>query len=186
MADSKIDPAETNEEPGAPEDAEGQQEQEQETPAEGTKEEPEEGGDEEEIPTEVLQKELTRARQEAAKYRTSLRDAEKRLSEAKTQEDIDSAVASLQTTVTDLERNLAVANAARTYKIPDDYLEFIKGESEDEINESAKKLAALTSRVEDGDDIDDLRGGLNPSRRRTDSGASPRELADRYIPRGRH
>lgn len=183
MADTTVDPTGNTEEeqPGAEStETEGQEEQAEETTE--VEEEPEEDPAND-LP-EWAQKELTKARQEAARYRTSLRDAEKKLAEAKTQEDIDAAVADVRNAAAEVERDLLIERAIRSNGLTDDDLEFFEGIHDSEAIEArAKKLAARTSQ-NNGDDIDDLRGGLDPSRRRNDREMNP-ESVQRIIPRGR-
>src|SRR5690606_39507069 len=80
--------------------------------------------------------------QEAARYRTSLRDAEKKLSEAKTQEDIDAAVAEVRQAQADIERDLHVERALRAHGLTDEDREFFDGLYDVEaITARAEKLA---------------------------------------------
>src|SRR5690606_11658747 len=173
-ADSTTNPTTTeDEQPGAEVTEEQGTEQAQETNEEEQTEEREDESPESQLP-EWAQKELTKARQEAARYRTSLRDAEKKLSEAKTQEDIDAAVAEVRQAQADIERDLHVERALRAHGLTDEDREFFDGLYDVEaITARAEKLAARTSRSNDEDDIDDLRGGLNPGRRRHDAEVTP-------------
>src|SRR5690606_19458842 len=78
VADSTTNPTTTeDEQPGAEVTEEQGTEQAQETNEEEQTEEQEDESPESQLP-EWAQKELTKARQEAARYRTSLRDAEKK------------------------------------------------------------------------------------------------------------
>lgn len=186
MADSTTNPTTTeDEQPGAEVTEEQGTEQAQETnEEEQTEEQEDEESPESQLP-EWAQKELTKARQEAARYRTSLRDAEKKLSEAKTQEDIDAAVAEVRQAQADIERDLHVERALRSHGLTDEDREFFDGLYDVEaITARAEKLAARTSRSDDEDDIDDLRGGLNPGRRRHDTEVTP-EWVNKIRPRGR-
>lgn len=85
------------------------------------------------------------ANREAAARRVALREAEEKLSKAKTPEEFEAAVneikASEQKLTVDLERE----RAARKHKLDDELVEFLTGKTADEIEAQAAKLAGLKS-----------------------------------------
>lgn len=112
---------------------------------------------EDELP-EWARKKLTDANAEAANYRTKLREAEAKLSAAKSPEDFEAAKAELAGQVKELERKVVVANAARKFELPDELAELLKGESPEELEAHAKKLQKFAAPK----DPESLGGGLNP------------------------
>jgi hypothetical protein len=106
-------------------------------------------------------KELTKVRGEAANYRTRLRDAETKLAEAKTPEEVAAAVADLQTKNAELERNLLVTSVAMKHKLPDDLAALLQGDNEEALTKHAKVLAKYAPAEEDSDP-ESLSGGLTP------------------------
>jgi hypothetical protein len=141
----------TTEAPEATEDA-----TKQETENEGATED---GKSEEDLDPKVLRKLLTDTRAEAANYRTKLREAETKLSEAKTPEDIEQAVADLKAQNEALERAVLVANVAREFELPSELAELLKGDDEAALKQHAKSLQKYVT----PDTPDSLDGGLNPS-----------------------
>lgn len=133
-----------------------------ETPAETTppvvEEKPEEKPKEEELSPEVLRKELTAARAEAANYRTKLRDAEAKLSGAKTPEEFETAKAELSAKVAELEKAVVVATVARKFELPSELAEVLQGNTPEELEAHAKKLAKFAV----APDPKNLKGGLDP------------------------
>ncbi|MFD6636763.1 hypothetical protein ACFWDN_13210 [Micromonospora chalcea] len=132
---------------------------------EGTSTEAEEKDDEKdddgtaELPKWAREK-LTKANAEAANYRTRLREVEKKLSEAKTPEDFETATKELREANVNLERQLLRERVARKAGLPDDLAERLQGATQEELEADAKKLqkyAAAPSTT------GDLRGGLDPS-----------------------
>lgn len=82
------------------------------------------------------------ANREAASRRVALREAEDKLKEAKTPEEVQAAVADLSTKAAKLEAELARERAARKHGLSDDVLEFLTGTTEEQIEAQAAKLAA--------------------------------------------
>lgn len=83
------------------------------------------------------------ANREAASRRVALREAEEKLSAAKTPEEFEAAISEFKTGQAKLEADLARERAARKHGLDDDLLEFLTGKSEDEIEKQAEKLAKL-------------------------------------------
>lgn len=119
-------------------------------PQEGAKEEAPDRGDE--LP-EWAQKERSQLRSEAARYRTernelrtSVEDMQKKLSEAKTQEDIDAAVSEWKGKVEQLEaaaqREKDVISALEAARLSPEYAEFLHGNTAEELKTSAERLAS--------------------------------------------
>lgn len=86
---------------------------------------------------------VERANSEAASRRVALRDAEDKLKEAKTPEDVQAAVKEFADKANALEVSLAKERAARKHKLADDVLEFLTGATEEQIEAQAAKLASL-------------------------------------------
>lgn len=109
-------------------------------PAGETKTDPWEGIPEEWAWTKAA---VERANNEAASRRVALRDAEDKLKDAKTPEEVQAAVKNFADKTAELETTLAKERAARKHKLDDDVLEFLTGTTEEQIEKQAAKLAAL-------------------------------------------
>ncbi|SNS50276.1 hypothetical protein [Actinacidiphila glaucinigra] len=133
----------------------------------------ESGQSEDELP-DWARKELVKVRGEAAGYRTRLRDAETKLSAAKSPEEFESALAEVKTENARLERSLLVTKVASKYELPDLLSESLKGETAEELETHAKALQALLTPTAP----ESLGGGLNPSDE-DDGEMDPRKLARR-------
>lgn len=139
------------------------------TPAEETppaeNETPPEGGKpaEEEKPAltvEELQAEVEKTRREAANYRTRLRDAEAKLADAKTPEDIEAAVTEFREANARLEREILVTKVSAKYALPAELAARLQGADEAALDADAKALAALI--VTPKSTPASLSGGLTP------------------------
>jgi hypothetical protein len=129
---------------------------------------------EEELP-DWARKELAKVRGEAAGYRTRLRDAETKLSEAKTPEEVEAALADVKTKNAELERSLVVASVARKYDLPEELAGRLRGATPEELEADAKALQALVTPAAPPA----LGGGLTPSDDEDDGEMDPRKLARR-------
>lgn len=107
---------------------------------------------------EWARKALTKANGEAANYRTRLREAEQRLSSAKTPEEFEAATQELAQKNAELERNLLTTKVATKYDLPDDLAERLRGNTPEELEADAKRLASLLGPKEP----ERLSGGLSP------------------------
>lgn len=155
---------------------EGQEPAADETPAEDATDEPDTKPDEDEAALpEWARKRLAKANGEAAKYRTSLREAEAKLKDAKTPEEFQAAVADLSKANHALERELVAAK----FGLPDKLAARLEGATREELEADAKELKALLPSPVDDVDARDLKGGLSP-----DSGdsadADPAKLAAQW------
>ena len=83
------------------------------------------------------------ANREAAARRVALREAEEKLSKAKTPEEFEAAVNEIKTSEQKLTVDLERERAARKHKLDDDVLEFLTGTTAEQIEAQAAKLAAL-------------------------------------------
>jgi len=110
---------------------------------------------------EWYERELTRTRNEAAGYRTKLRDAETRLTDAKSQADIDAAVADIKTENAKLERDLLVATVGAG--LPDELRVLLQGTTEAELRAHAEVLKKFVPATEGQTPPAQLQGGLDPS-----------------------
>lgn len=86
---------------------------------------------------------VERANSEAASRRVQLREAEEKLKEAKTPEEVQAIVSEYTKKSEELEANLARERAARKHKLSDDVLEFLTGTTPEQIEAQAAKLAGL-------------------------------------------
>lgn len=145
------------------------EEQDTGTPPEGTESEttetdetetpPEDASSEDEdLDPKVLRKLLADTRAEAANYRTRLREAETKLSGAKTPEEFEAALAEVKAQNAALERSVLVANVAREHELPSELAELLKGDDEESLRKHAKALQKFVT----SDNPDSLDGGLNP------------------------
>jgi hypothetical protein len=145
------------------------------TPAEG--EQPTDKKDDpspmDELP-EWARKEITQTRAEAANFRTRLRDAEAKLSAAKTPEEFETALNEVKAQNEELERSVAVERAARVHGLPDDLAEELKYLPLDKIEDRAKVLKKYVTAPAPGT----LSGGLTPDDG-DDGEMDPRKLARR-------
>ncbi|MEV8056577.1 hypothetical protein AB0P37_08620 [Streptomyces antimycoticus] len=132
-----------------------------------------EGG--EELGAEALRKQLTEARKEAAKYRTSARELRESLDKAKSPEDYQAAA----DRAAKLERELMVERTARTHRLPEELVPYLKGDTEEELKVSAETLAKHLMRTVPGANGG---GGLNPAVKPAPT--NPAEIAA-SIPRSR-
>lgn len=129
--------------------------EENETEAPSEEEGTEDEGD---LDPKVLRKLLSDTRAEAANYRTRLREAEKALSEAKTPEEVEQAIADVRARNAELERAVLVANVAREFDLPSELAELLKGDDAEALKKHAKALQKFVP----SNDPESLNGGLNP------------------------
>jgi len=106
---------------------------------------------------EWYEKELSKTRQEAAGYRTKLRDAEAKLTNAKTVEEFETARKELTEAREKAERELMVERAGRG--LPDELRALLKGNTEDELKAHAAVLMKFAPAQEAPPEK--LSGGLN-------------------------
>ncbi|MCP3755763.1 hypothetical protein [Streptomyces sp. TBY4] len=125
----------SEENPAPAEDAEPDEEQPPAVPAEQA--DPEGEGA---LP-EWARKELTKVRGEAANYRTRLRDAETKLSQATSPEQVEAALAELKSQNAELERSILRTSVARRYELPADLADALRGDDEKALEAHAKVLA---------------------------------------------
>lgn len=114
---------------------------------------------------EIAKAEIERLRQESAGRRVRERELEKQLQGAKSQEDIDKAVAEFVEKNTKLERENLILQHGAT--LPETLRKYVQGTTEDEIKASVAELAA-TITPEQPTPPGRVGGGLNP-------GAKPEE-----------
>lgn len=122
----------------------------------------ENNSNESELTPEQLKSALTNARNEAARYRTKLRDAETRLTNAKTPEDVEAARAELAEENKKLARELLVERIGKG--LPDDLLPLLTGKTEEELKAQAEALKKhLPVTTDTKTPPKKLSGGLNAS-----------------------
>ena len=147
-----------------------------EAPEDGDNGSSEDETPETEVPADVLRANLTKANQEAAKYRTRLREVEKALAERKTAEEVEEIRLSLIAEREAAERALLVENVALKFNLPDALAARLNGSTREELEADAQALAAFVSKQETEDvPPGDLNGGLNPGSDSNDDGLSPRD-----------
>jgi outer membrane biosynthesis protein TonB len=147
-------------------------------------EEPDEKPEEKPSPEDELpewaQKERTQLRAEAANYRTRLREAEQKLTDAKTPEEVEAAVAELREQNAALERSILVRDVASEFSLPKALADRLVGSTKEELEADAKELAKLVPAVEDPAP-GRVEGGLTPLTDEADELPNdPRELARRH------
>lgn len=112
---------------------------------------------------EWYEKELSKTRNEAASYRTKLRDTEAQLTGAKSQEDVEAAVAELKANNAKLERDLLVATVGEG--LPAELRAVLQGmtsSTEAELKAHAEVLRKFVPT--EGQGPASLQGGLDPSK----------------------
>ncbi|WKU46749.1 hypothetical protein Q3V23_23285 [Streptomyces sp. VNUA116] len=135
--------------------------------------EPPAGAQEDSLP-EWARKELSKARSEAASYRTRLRDAEAALTDAKSPEEFEAALAEVKSQNRELERAVLIGSVARRFDLPDELASRLRGSTAEELEADAKALQVLLAPQAPGS----LGGGLTPSDE-DDGEMDPRTLARR-------
>lgn len=119
-------------------------------------------------------KELTKVRGEAASYRTRLRGAEVRLSEAKYPEEFEAALAEVKAKNAELQRSVLIGSVARRFDLPDELAGRLRGATPEEIEAGAKALQTFLAPQTPAS----LGGGLTPPDE-DDGEMGPRKLARR-------
>lgn len=149
------------------------------TDAEQTKvEKTEEEQRQEDLP-EWARTALTKANTEAASYRTKLREAEDKLKDAKTPEEVEAIIKGITEDREKTERELLIENVALNAKLPKEAWKRLTGKTREELEADAKELVSLLGEADDEGDEITLEGGLTP-RNRDDEPSDPRELARKY------
>ena len=129
-------------------------------------------------------KELSKARGEAAKYRTSLRETEAKLAGAKTAEEFEAARAQLLEANRALERNLVAVK----YGLPEALAKRLEGSTLEELEADAAALKGLLvpTPPKEPEHHPDASGGLTPGGLdEAEAKLTPAELARKYGPRHR-
>ncbi|MEV7282586.1 hypothetical protein [Streptomyces sp. NPDC093111] len=121
---------------------------------------------------EWARKELVKVRNEAAGYRTRLRDAETKLSQAKSPEEFEAALTEVKQQNAALERSLLVTRVAGKFELPEILADALKGDTPEELEAHAKALQALVAPPV----APTLSGGLTPADE-DDGEMDPRKLA---------
>ncbi|WP_309242580.1 hypothetical protein [Streptomyces sp. KAI-26] len=132
------------------------------------------GTPEDELP-DWARKELAKARGEAAGYRTRLRDAETKLSGAKSPEEFEAALTEVKQKNAELERSVLIGTVARKFDLPEELAGRLHGTTPEELEADAKSLQSLLAPKAPSA----LGGGLDPSAGDDDGEMDPRKLARR-------
>lgn len=125
---------------------------------------------------EWARKELSRARSDAARYRTSLRDAESKLAEAKTSDEFEAATKELAEANAALTREITVRDIAAKHGLPAALAARLTGSTPEEMEADAVELSKL---IAPAPTAGSPGGGLNPNEDQDDE-MDPRKLAARY------
>lgn len=133
------------------------------------------GDDGDELDADALRSQLTGARKDAAKYRTKNRELTEALAKAKSPEDFQAVADRAAQAEAELNRE----RAARKFQLPEELVEYLKGDTAEELEESAKRLSQFASRP---GPTSGGGGGLDPSDKPTPT--SPADLAA-MVPRAR-
>ncbi|WP_028472118.1 hypothetical protein [Nocardioides alkalitolerans] len=107
---------------------------------------------------EDAKKALSKVRKENGDWRTKYRALEAKYADAKTPEEIAEITAAAQAESAAETHNLLVENIALKHKLPDDLREVLKGDTREELEAHAAKLAKYAP--SDESDDPDLSGGL--------------------------
>lgn len=149
-------------------------------PPEGTEGQADENGSNDDgandVPAEVLRANLTKANQEAARYRTRLREVEKALEGRKTEEEVQALLDGLTNERETAERSLLIENVALKFNLPEELAVVLQGSTREELETHAQTLAKFAPKTA-GEEVPpgDLSGGLNPGSDTSDDGLSPLE-----------
>lgn len=164
---------------------EGQQPPAQETSTESespsdeqsdSEDEEEPGGNADELP-EWARKSLEKANKEAARYRTQVRDLEKKFEGAKTPEEFDALRTEFTKDIAELRVEQAIEKALRVNGLDDSDVDLIRDSDPEKIAAKATALAARLGSAPPS--LDRLKGGLNPNDEDEDTN-NPGELAKKY------
>lgn len=131
---------------------------------------------EDELP-EWARNELKKARGDAARYRTGLRDAEAKLAAAKTPEEFETATRELAEQNAKLSREIAVRDVAAKHGLPPALAARLQGSTPEEMEADAVELAKLVAPAPTSSGTPS--GGLDPSADDDDE-MDPRKLAARH------
>lgn len=126
---------------------------------------------------EWAQREIKETRAEAANYRTRLRDAETKLSEAKTPEEFAAALADLDKKNTELEVELTRTKVARKFGLPDELVALVQGPTPEDMEKTAELLAKHAKA--ETFSYAGKGGGLNPNQGPAIE-TDPRKLQERF------
>lgn len=153
-----------------------------ETPSDET---PEDGDkpDEEKVPDLSLEDalaEVVKTRGEAANYRVRAREAEEKLANAKTLEEVNEIVANMTKDRETAERSLLVEIVASKYDLPEALASRLQGSTREELEADAKSLSEIAVNVAQPER---LQGGLTPDGDRDADSSNPGDLARKYAPR---
>lgn len=129
---------------------------------------------------EELSSALAKARKDAAKYRTRLRDVENQLSGMKSNEDVESLVESMREEREEAERALIRENVALKFGLPDKLAALLQGDDRAAIEAHAKELQEFAPSPRRSGEP---RGGLDPQ---TDEGAFDPEAEYKAIKAARY
>src|SRR5690606_28658996 len=111
------------------------------------------------LPERVKNK-LNKVNEEAKGLRVKLRQAEDKLKEAKTSEEVEAIVNQMTKDREESEQALLRENVALKFKLPETAAKRLAGATREELEADAKELAELFAAAAEEDP--DLEGGLNP------------------------
>lgn len=143
-----------------------QEENEQEQGAEGeddSSEDDEDESHESSLSLDDAKKALAKVRKENAKLRVGNKGLLEKLEGAKTPEEVEQVIAEAKKDAVDTARSLLVENVALKKGLPEELAELLKGDTREELEAHAEKLAKFAPAQDQDVDPDDLQGGLDGS-----------------------
>jgi len=117
---------------------------------------------------------VTQLRNEAASWRTQLREAQEKAANAKTPEEFEAATKESAEKIAALEQQLVVRDIAAEFELPAELASVLKGSTPEELKAHAKVLQKFAPAASPAS----LGGGLDPSDE-DDGEMDPRKLARR-------
>lgn len=153
----------TDQESGEQVEQSQQEQQSQETSTEESGEQQsEENGEQSQLSHEDALAALKSTRKSEARTRQRLKTLEDQLSKAKSEDEVKELIEASKAESAEESKNLVRENVALRHGLPDDLAEVIKGETREEMDEHAKRLAQYVSQSGDATP-DQLGGGLDPN-----------------------
>lgn len=129
---------------------------------------------------------VTTLRTENASWRTKLREAEDKLKDAKTPEEVEAIRQEMakereadDKQAAEDAHSLLIENIALKFKLPEAMAKRLSGKTREELEADAKELADLLGADKDAEEDPRLEGGLTPRDRDSDPD-DPRGLAQKY------
>lgn len=110
---------------------------------------------------EWVKKELKEARQDAANYRTRLRETEAKFQGVKTPEEVEALLGEERSKNAALERQIQIRDVAAKHGLPAELAAVLQGDTPEALEEHAKTLAKFAAPAPQ--EPDNPKGGLDPN-----------------------